>query len=92
MAVYPQPVTGQGSRILLGAPFAGVATLRLYDLRGEQVWEFKKDCPFMGYFEVFWDASNQAGKKVSFGVYYLTAELDSGSRNRKAGKWISVVR
>lgn len=92
MNVYPHPVTGQGTKILLGVPFAGMAHFNLYNLRGELVWEFDRDCGFMGYFEIPWDANNTSGKKVSFGVYYLTVTLDSSGRSRKAGRWISVVR
>jgi hypothetical protein len=92
LAVFPHPVKDTGATILLGVPFGGTVTLTLYNLKGEQVWQTAQPCPYMGYFDVVWDANNTYGKAVSYGEYYLTAVLDSNGRTRKKGRWISVVR
>jgi hypothetical protein len=93
VSIFPHPV-GDNATILLGVPYAGDLSLKLYNLRGEVVWTHTRACNHDDdYFTVPWDGRNPSGSPVSFGSYYLEAELAGYNHlHDKTGRWMSVVR
>jgi hypothetical protein len=93
LSVYPNPADKNGAHILLGIPYPGDLNLTLYDVRGEVVWSQALSPAGDIYYEVLWDGKNPSGNPVSFGDYYLDADLTTPSgRKSRTGRWISMIR
>jgi hypothetical protein len=93
VAIYPNPVGDQGASFVFNLPYAANVDCKLYDLRGEAVWEGNKSFP-AGMGEIPWKAVNNGGAKVSYGAYYLVAKAKGTTQNSSDSdsKWLTVVR
>jgi flagellar hook assembly protein FlgD len=92
VAVYPNPVGDQGTYFVVSLPYPADLEFKLYDVRGELVWQGKQPNQAVGTYQYHWDANNDAGKKVSYGAYYLLAKARSGNSVDHDGKWLTVLR
>jgi hypothetical protein len=91
-AVYPNPVPSGGGKFVLSVPRPAVLHFKLYDLRGELIWDKVQPYPLAGNYELSWPAQNNAGSAVSYGAYYLAVKAKMANGDEFDGRWISVVR
>jgi hypothetical protein len=66
----PNPFRG-GARVVFEVPTPGPATLEVYDIRGRRVRVLREGPLLAGEHDVFWDATDDAGRSVAAGVYFL---------------------
>ena len=92
VAVYPNPIGEFGGRFVVSTPFAGDVTFKLFDLRGELIFNGALTCPGPGHYEYFWGAVNNSGNKVAYGAYYLKARIEGSGRNADDQRWLTVLR
>jgi hypothetical protein len=85
-------VPSGGGAIVVSLPAPAVLVYRIYDLRGELIWESVKPYPNPGNYQLAWPAQNNSGAAVSYGAYYLSVKAKFASGDATEGRWISVVR
>jgi hypothetical protein len=85
-------VPSSGGAIVVSLPWPGEVRLRIFDLRGELIWEGKKAYTAGGSYQEPWPAMNDSGSPVSYGAYYLQARCESAHGSDSDGRWLSVVR
>lgn len=91
--VYPNPVGAKGAVLLLNATFPGTFRLRVYDLRGELVWDKMGSKTLnQGDNRVVWMPLNNAGNPLAYGAYYMDLFVQGDGRSAKAGRWITVLK
>ncbi len=91
--VYPNPVGAQGAMLVIHTTFQATATLKIYNLRGELVYERSDLQIGMGADgQFFWEPKNLEGRPLSFGAYYMKVSAEGGGRSASDGRWISVLR
>ncbi|MES2202658.1 MAG: SBBP repeat-containing protein, partial [candidate division FCPU426 bacterium] len=91
--VYPNPVGAQGAMLVIHTSFQAMATVRIYDLRGELVYKRSDLQIGMGADgQFFWEAKNRGGKPLAYGTYYMKVSAEGGGRSASDGRWISVLR
>jgi hypothetical protein len=81
-----------GAEIVVGLPLAAVLVYKIYDLRGELIWDKVQAYPSGGSFQLHWPAQNNSGAAVSYGAYYLSVKAKFSSGDQGDGRWISVMR
>jgi hypothetical protein len=78
--------------LLLAVPFAGDVTLKVYNVRGEVIWNWPFSASGQGYYPVYWDCKNPSGSRVSYGEYYAAAhEQGTNGLKRDHGRWMAVL-
>ena len=76
---YPNPFN-PSTRIRFEIPEAAQTSLVVHDVRGHEVAWLVQEQRSAGAHEVFWHGVDQAGKKVSTGVYF--ARLQAGQHSQ----------
>lgn len=79
--VFPNPYIASGgglAHLRFRLEDDSHATLRIFNLRGEQVQSLRMTQPETGLHIYAWDGRNYRGQKVSSGVYFIT--LEQGNR------------
>ncbi|RKZ10005.1 hypothetical protein DRQ32_07630 [bacterium] len=82
-ANYPNPFRGS-TEIFYDLPAGGgVATLRVYDLRGRLIREFRRDHGGAGRYQIRWSGQDQSGSRVAAGAYFYELEAAGQTKRRK---------
>ncbi|MCC7142651.1 MAG: T9SS type A sorting domain-containing protein [Candidatus Eisenbacteria bacterium] len=83
-AVSPNPVVGSEARLRFVLSEIGPARLVVFDAQGRRVRTlFDRAHQSSGAEVAVWDVSNDAGRRVSDGVYFVRLETPSGSASRR---------
>ena len=82
-AIWPNPVRSTTS-IRFTLPASGAVELGVYDLRGRLVRCLVRDTRISGPNQIDWNVADEAGNRVSSGVYLLRLETPEGVAFRKA--------
>jgi hypothetical protein len=84
LALYPNPFA-ENTRIRFAMPDpGGRASVRIYNLAGRLVRELGEDIVAPGLYEIEWDATDAAGRRVAAGVYFYHIEAPGVLEQRKA--------
>ncbi|MDK9699194.1 MAG: M14 family zinc carboxypeptidase [bacterium] len=67
---YPNPFNGS-LRIPFRVAAPGLASFRIFDLQGRTIREFSLAMSSAGAQSIFWNATNEQGRPVSSGVYFV---------------------
>ncbi|RJR26156.1 MAG: hypothetical protein C4574_07715 [Candidatus Latescibacterota bacterium] len=71
-APFPNPFSGE-TRLQLLSPALAPVTVKVYDCRGSLVRTLANGRPAAETWSVSWDGTNDAGRRVASGVYFLVA-------------------
>jgi photosystem II stability/assembly factor-like uncharacterized protein len=74
--------------VTFALPRAAQVELEVYDLAGRRVRSLASGRMGAGDHQVVWDGSNDAGRRVASGIYFLRLETDTGT----ATSHVSLVR
>ena len=82
---YPNPFN---SRTTIGYEIlqSGYVELTLYDIRGREIMNLYDGYNNPGSFELTWNGTDQEGKEVSRGIYFLTLMVNN--KNVKSMKML----
>ncbi len=83
LAVMPNPSSGPTLRLRLPKQVAGLATLTLWNARGQHVRTFLRNERASGEFELPWDGADDAGRRVASGVYWCRLDFQGWSETEK---------
>ena len=86
-ANYPNPFNPE-TTIKYAIPSQAHVTLRIYNLQGQLVRALVDERKSPGYYRVVWNGSNDAGARVSSGIYLYT--ITAG--NFKATKKMAILK
>ena len=82
LKLYPNPVRqGDDLRIAFTQPKAKNTRIKIYNLRGQLVYEQKG--PVTAQSEIRWAGVDNRGQMLASGIYFLRAELGREVLNRK---------
>jgi hypothetical protein len=82
VAAWPNPFRRSVEvRFDLAAPSR--AELGVYDIRGRRVVDVARGPLGVGVHRVVWDGTDEAGRRVAAGVYFVRLDADGGSWTRK---------
>ncbi|MEZ4651568.1 MAG: hypothetical protein R3E97_22770 [Candidatus Eisenbacteria bacterium] len=90
LVVSPNPAPGQ-THLTLDLGAAGHAQLFVHDIRGRAVRHWPNVRSTSGRIEVTWDGSDQVGRPVASGVYFVTG-LPAGAADGQSGAWSRSTR
>lgn len=79
---YPNPFN-PSTTIPYRIAETGMVTFTIYDLRGAQVWQVKRNHQEAGRYQLHWDGKTTDGNALASGVYFLQVRQNSHSVNRK---------
>jgi hypothetical protein len=83
MQLYPNPFVVESAgavRILYRIAVAGPARMQIYNSLGHPVRSLVSQSKAVGTWSTIWDGTDQAGKAVASGVYFLDLAVPSGRR------------
>ncbi|MSS72259.1 MAG: T9SS type A sorting domain-containing protein [Candidatus Latescibacteria bacterium] len=69
--------------IRFSVPEAGLVQLRIYDVAGRVVRMLMAGAQGAGRFQVAWDGTDEAGRRVASGVYFYRLEASGATLTRK---------
>jgi hypothetical protein len=75
--VYPNPVT-ESSAIRLAIPQDGPVEMQLFDPAGRELWRWASSAARAGVLEIPWPRSEELGRDLPGGVYFVRARSVSG--------------
>ena len=76
---YPNPFN-PATHIRFGVPEAGIVSLIIYDVRGQEVATLVNDVFNQGWYELRWSGQNNQGKPVETGIYFTRIQTSSATR------------
>jgi flagellar hook assembly protein FlgD len=85
--VYPNPMRGPTATFQIYVPFQAKVKMRVYTIAGEMILDkdFGEQAPSFSAVPVtfVWDKTNQSGRKVARGLYYVVVRVDEtlGGKN-----------
>jgi len=79
---YPNPFSNS-TTLRLDLAKGGELHLSVYDLKGRKVRELLQTRKSAGTFELTWDATDDKGKKLASGIYFVRMRLDGKSYSKK---------
>lgn len=82
IANRPNPFKGE-TEIILGLPASGIPDVRIYNLRGQEVFSFAPETSQAGTNSLLWSGRDSRGKPLGSGVYVLRVSLGSEIAERK---------
>ena len=82
LPAFPNPFNAR-TTLQLRVHEAGLASLRLYDVRGKLVALLVQRPEPAGYRSVTWDGRDGRGAAVASGVYFARLETSAGTRNQR---------
>lgn len=82
LKAYPNPFNPT-LQLELALPEAGPVTVKVYDLRGRLVRRLHAGSEPAGNLTLTWDGSDDAGHRMSSGVYWARVEATSGSLTQR---------
>ena len=82
LANYPNPFNPQ-TTIVFSLPERGMANLNIYNLKGQLVKNLARETRDAGSHTIVWNGRDEAGRKVSSGIYYYRLEASGRSQTRK---------
>jgi hypothetical protein len=71
---YPNPFNPE-TRIRFTLPIDGQMTLRVYNAAGQQIRTLADGAHQAGFYNVFWDGTDGAGRRVASGTYLYRLEM-----------------
>jgi hypothetical protein len=77
---YPNPFNPQTKIKFLVASESKIS-IRIYNTLGKEIKELLNETRNHGEYEIIWDGTDNFGNKVSSGVYFITMEANSFSKN-----------
>lgn len=81
--VQPNPFVGL-TKIIYSLPYPVIATLSIYNASGRLVKEFLCGCKKeTGIKSIIWDRTDNRGRRVSAGIYYVILKVNGKERVRK---------
>jgi len=83
VAAYPNPFNPQ-TTIAYQLPKSQKVTIRIYNLRGEQVKELVNGFKGAGYLAVVWDGKDFQNKDVNSGIYFILLQAGNYHAVKKA--------
>lgn len=84
---YPNPI-GYGGWIEYGLPKGTEVSLKVYDLSGRSIRTLIAANQKLGVYRIYWDGTDNSGKKVATGIYFY--RLDAGEF--KATRKLTILR
>ncbi len=88
---FPNPVADEAT-IRYQLPAAGAATLRIHDILGREVQTLVDGVQSAGTHTATWDGADDAGRRLSSGLYLYTLEAQTPEGVRSATRKMVVVR
>ncbi len=80
--VYPNPFS-RHLVIRYDIPKSSFVSLRIYNIAGQVITTLVNGRVEADYYNVIWDAKNDRGKEVGYGVYFLRIDAGSFTKTRK---------
>ncbi len=77
---YPNPFNPE-TRIALDLPVASHVRIEIFNILGQHVRTLIDETKVAGSYEITWNATDDAGSKVSSGIYLCKMQTDSYSRS-----------
>ena len=71
------------ARISYQLPEAGLVTIKVYNIRGQEVRTLVNEFKEAGYHDEIWDGRNDAGQEIASGVYAYIMEAKDFKASRK---------
>jgi len=87
---YPNPFNPT-TTIHYDLPFEGQVTLKIFNLRGEQLKVLENGIKPAGRHFVVWNSLNEDGQQVASGVYFYQLEVLSTNSDRQALKLVKQM-
>jgi len=82
LTVYPNPFSGKSS-IDYALPHLATVNIRVYDISGRHVKTLINEKLDAGYYKTNWFGDDDAGKKVTAGVYFIQLTTQAFGSHRK---------
>jgi hypothetical protein len=77
---YPNPFNPQ-TKVKFLVTSESKISIRIYNTLGKEIKELLNETRNHGEYEITWDGTDNIGSKVSSGVYFITMEANSFSKN-----------
>lgn len=77
---YPNPFNPQ-TKVKFLVTSESKISIRIYNTLGKEIKELLNETRNNGEYEITWDGTDNFGKKVSSGVYFITMEANNFSKN-----------
>jgi hypothetical protein len=81
-AIYPNPFSYE-SRISYSVKNTGAVSIRIYNLRGQQVREISGTTKAAGSYTTSWDGKDDHGTKLSNGIYFVRMQSNDSQDTKK---------
>ncbi|MEO0161873.1 MAG: T9SS type A sorting domain-containing protein [candidate division WOR-3 bacterium] len=82
LVIKPNPVKDK-AEIYYQVNSPGIASLALYDITGRKVKSFINSNLELGYYKLNWNGTDDTGRRLSEGVYFIRLENQAGSLTQK---------
>jgi hypothetical protein len=79
-ANYPNPFN-PATNIKFALPYEASINIKIYNTLGKEIKELLNEARLSGEYEINWDGTDNFGNKVSSGVYFITMDANSFSKN-----------
>ena len=79
---YPNPFNPT-TTISYSLPAEGEVSIKIYNIKGQQVKQLVNGSQPEGYYDVVWNGKDAAGKQVSSGIYYYRLKACGKTINKK---------
>ena len=90
IGVFPNPFGAGGTNIGVEVGYRSELTMRIYTVRGEQVYHVTWHNVGPSKSQLPWNGKTDAGVDVANGPYYMTLEAVGQGHDHQAGQWISA--
>ena len=79
---YPNPFNSS-TKIKFYIPTQGNVNVQIFNIAGHKIQTLMDRVLPSGFFQIEWDARNEAGEKLASGIYFLRLEVDGNRQVRK---------
>jgi hypothetical protein len=90
IGVFPNPFGSTGTNIGVEVGYRSELTMRIYTVRGEQVYHVTWHNVGPSKSQLPWNGKTDAGVELANGAYYMTLEAVGQGQDHQAGQWISA--